>query len=155
MGNEILRLLNEENSVKILTTIDENGLPYPAVKGTLHYDEENIVYSEFLESSKTNRNMTRSLWFDKPVRILLLTADKKSFRITALPHRAIVNGKIFQRYYEAAREQFGDVDLSTVWLLKPLEAVEQSFQKRIDEESENRPYFMHLDRLAKKNEEAI
>jgi hypothetical protein len=155
MGNEVLTLLNDAGCVKILVTLDDLGLPYPAVKESLHYDGDAIIYSEFLESSKTNRHMTRSLWFNKPVRILLLTADKKSFVITARPERAIVNGKIFQRYYEAAQLQFNDRDLAAVWVLKPLAIVEQTLQKRTEEEAETRPYFIHLDRLAKNQEEVL
>ena len=99
--------------------------------------------------------MTKSLWFDKPISILLLTADERSFLITAQPHRAIVNGKEFQKYYEAVQKQYGDFDLSTVWVLKPLEIVEQSLHVRVKEEENKRPYFLHLDRLAKEKQERL
>ena len=155
MGNEILKLINEKESVKILVTVDENGLPHPVVKDSLHSDGEHIIYTEFIESSKTNRYMTKSLWFDKPVSILLISADERSFLITAQPHRAIVNGKEFQKYYEAVQKQYSDFDLSTVWVLKPLEIIEQSLRKRVDEENVKRPYFLHLDRLAKEKQERI
>jgi hypothetical protein len=92
--------------------------------------------------------MTRSLWFDEKISVLIITPDKKSFSITARPVRAIVSGKDFQVFYREAAEKYG-IDLSTVWVLKPEEIVEQSLQKRIAEESERRPYFIHLDRLKK------
>lgn len=155
MGNEILNRINEKESVKILVTVDENNLPHPVVKDSLHSDGEHIIYTEYIESSRTNRHMTKSLWFDKPVSILLLTNDERSYKITAQPHRAIVNGKEFQKYYEAVQKQHGDFDLSTVWILKPLEIIEQSLQKRVDEENVKRPYFLHLDRLAKEKQERI
>jgi hypothetical protein len=153
MGNEILEILNQENTVKILVTVDDEGLAHPAVKSSLHSDGTHIVYLEFLESSRTNRYMTRSLWFDKPVSILAITPDKKSRKITALPVRAVVNGKIFQRYYELAQEKYGGFDLSTVWILKPINILDETLRERVDEESKNRPYFLHLNRLAKVKKE--
>ncbi|MDR2632011.1 MAG: hypothetical protein LBC51_00100 [Treponema sp.] len=161
MGNEVLNphevleLLNAEGSVKILVTLDEAGLPHPAVKSSLQSDGEHIIYLEFLESSRTNRYMIRSLWFDRMVSILVLSADERSYKITALPVRAIVNGKLFQRYYELAREKYGSPDLSTAWVLKPATVIEETLEKRTAEESKNRSYFLHLDRLAKDHRGAV
>ncbi|MDR1614495.1 MAG: hypothetical protein LBS26_02895 [Campylobacteraceae bacterium] len=149
MAHEILELLNDTKSIKILVSIDDEGLAHPVVKDSLRYEDDGIVYTEFLESSNTNRFLTKALWFDKKVSILLLTEDKRSFKITAQPVKAIVNGKIFQRYYEEVLNKFKDFDLSTVWVFKPLEITEQTLQKRVDEEKRDRPYFLHLDRLAK------
>ena len=98
--------------------------------------------------------MTKSLWFNRAVTILMLTPDGKSWKITALPVQAIVNGKIFQRYYEEAQKKYNGLDIATVWVLRPLEIREETLQKRAEEESQNRPYFLHLDRLAKNTSEA-
>jgi hypothetical protein len=149
MGNEVLELLNDAQSVKILVSVDDEGLPHPTVKDSLHSDGKDIVYTEFIESSNTNRYLTKSLWFDRSVSILLLAYDGRCFNIKAKPTRAIVNGKIFQKYYEEIQKKFGDFDLSTVWILKSLEIKEQTLQKRVSEEAQKRPYFLHLDRLAK------
>jgi monomeric isocitrate dehydrogenase len=149
MGYEILKLLNDDKNIKILVNIDDEGLPHPAVKDSLRFENDDIIYTEFIESSKTNRYLTKSLWFEKKASILLLTEDKRSFKIVVKPVRAIVNGKIFQRYYEETQKKFGDFDLSTVWILKPIEITEQTLRKRVAEESVKRPYFLHLDRIAK------
>jgi monomeric isocitrate dehydrogenase len=149
MAHDILELLNDEKSVKILVSVDDEGLPHPVVKESLRYENGDIIHTEFLESSNTNRFLTKALWFDKKVVILLLDSDKRSFKITAQPVRAIVNGKLFQKYYEEVQNRFKDFDLSTVWVFKPLEIKEQTLQKRVDEETHARPYFLHLDRLAK------
>jgi monomeric isocitrate dehydrogenase len=149
MAHEILELLNDPKSVKILVSVDDEGLPHPVVKESLRNENDDIVYTEFLESSNTNRFLTKALWFDKSVVILLITHNKRSFKITAKPVKAIVSGKIFQKYYEEVQNRFKDFDLSTVWVFKPLEISEQTLQKRVDEETRERPYFLHLDRLAK------
>ncbi|MDR2099916.1 MAG: hypothetical protein LBP40_03685 [Campylobacteraceae bacterium] len=149
MAHEILELLNDPQSVKILVSVDDEGLPHPVVKESLRNENDNIVYTEFLESSNTNRFLTKALWFEKKVVILLLTRQNRSFKIVAKPVRAIVSGKAFQKYYEEVQNRFKDFDLSTVWILKPLEISEQTLQKRLDEETRARSYFLHLDRLAK------
>jgi len=148
MGNEVLNLLNNGDTVKILVTVDDAGTPHPVVKKSLRCEGDTITYIEFLESSRTNRYMTKSIWFNKPVSILILTPDEKSWEITALPVRAIVNGKIFQRYYEEAQKKYNGLDVATVWVLRPLEIREGTLQKRVAEESQNHPYFLHLDKLA-------
>ena len=147
MGNEILELLNDEESVKILVTVDEKGLPHPALKSSLRYSDGNIVYLEYLESSRSNRFMTRSLWYEKDVVILIAGAGEKSVLVTAHPVRALVSGKEFQRYYEEAQRK--NFDLSTVWILEPVCVSDQSLNVRIAEETARHPYFTHLDRLAK------
>jgi hypothetical protein len=149
MGDEVLELLNEAGSVKILVTTGDDGLPHPVVKASLRSEGGDILYFEFLESSRTNRYMTRALWFDKTVRVLVLTPGEKSFSLSARPLRAIVNGKDFQRYYEEVQKRWG-FDLAAVWILRPEGAVEKTLRKRIAEETAARPYFVHLDRIAKK-----
>jgi hypothetical protein len=155
MGNEVLELekavlelLNDAGCVKIISCVDDGGAPYAAVKDSLQSDGENIVYLEFLESSKTNRYVTRALWFDKKVSVLLLAPDKKSFLISARPVRAVVSGKYFQEFYAGASRKYG-LDLAAVWILKPEKITEQTLKKRIEEEAAARPYFIHLDRLKK------
>jgi hypothetical protein len=149
MGNEVLELLNHPDCTKILCCVDDEGRPHPVVKDSLQSDGKNILYLEFIESSNTNRYMTRALWFDKKVSVLLVTPDKKSFLIGARPVRALVSGKDFQVFYQQAAEKYGSRDLSTVWILKPEEITDQSLQKRLEEEAAARPYFIHLDRLKK------
>jgi monomeric isocitrate dehydrogenase len=149
MAHEILELLNDPKSVKILVSVDDEGLAHPVVKESLRSENDDIVYTEFLESSNTNRFLTKALWFDKRVVILLITHNKRNFKITVKPVKAIVSGKVFQKYYEEVQNKFKDFDLSTVWVFKPLEISEQTLQKRVDEETRERPYFLHLDRLAK------
>jgi hypothetical protein len=154
MGNEVLGRLNEAETLKILVTLDDEGVPHPTVKSSLRSDGADILYSEYLESSRTNRYMTRSLWFNRNVSILIVTADQKSYTITARPVRAIISGKIFQRYYEETLEKTG-LDLASVWILKPLNIINETLSERVAEEAEKRPYFVHLDRLAKNTEEVL
>ncbi|MDR1710110.1 MAG: hypothetical protein LBS70_10375 [Candidatus Accumulibacter sp.] len=152
MGNEILDFLNDEKSVKVLVTLDENGLPHPAVKSSLRHSNGEIVYLEYIESSRSNRHMTRSLWHDKDVVILAAAPGERSLLIVARPARVLVCGKEFQRHYDGVQKERGDFDLAAVWILKPVAVREQSLAVRVAEEAARRPHFAHLDRLAKARE---
>jgi hypothetical protein len=150
LNQAVLERLNEADALKILVTLDENGAPHPTPKGSIRWDGERIVSWEILESSRTNRNLTRSIWFDKPVAILLVTADKQSYKITAKTARNIVAGKEFTRHYEEAEQRRGR-GIAGVWLFEPVEITDQSAKTRIAEEQVAHPYFAHLDQLAKKD----
>ncbi|MDR2507806.1 MAG: hypothetical protein LBD67_07415 [Candidatus Accumulibacter sp.] len=139
--------MNDEESTKILVTVDEKGLPHPVVKSSLRYSGGDIVYLEYLESSRSNRFMTRSLWYKRDIVILIARPGEKSFLVIAHPVRALVSGKEFQRYYEEAWRK--NLDLSTIWILEPVRVSDQSLSVRVAEETARRPYFTHLDRLAK------
>ncbi|MDR3300315.1 MAG: hypothetical protein LBU43_10070 [Candidatus Accumulibacter sp.] len=149
MNTAILERLNEPNALKILVTLDEHGAPHPTPKGSLRWDGERIVSWEILESSHTNRNLTRAIWFDQPIVILLVTADKQAYKITVKAARNIVMGKEFTRHYEEAEQRRG-YGIAGVWLYEPIAISDQTPATRIAEEQAARPYFVHLDRLAKK-----
>jgi hypothetical protein len=150
LDKAVLERLNELDALKVLVTLDEHGAPHPTPKGSLRWDGERIVSWEILESSHTNRNLTRSIWFDKPVAILLVTADKQAYKIAVKPVRNLTSGKDFTRHYEEAEERRG-LGIAAVWLFEPVEITDQSAKTRIAEEHAARPYFTHLDRLAKKD----
>jgi hypothetical protein len=157
MGNEILttdvlRCLDDERTIKVVVTSDDDGVPHPAVKESLRAEDGNLVYLDFIESSRANRHMTAALWFDKKVSVLILSADGRSFKITARPLRAVVNTKRFEGYYREAKEKY-DLDLAAAWVLQPLEVSEGTLRKRVEEEARHRAYFNHLDRLAGKTGE--
>ena len=147
--NAVLARLNEPDALKILVTLDEQGLPHPTPKGSIRWDGEHIVSWEVLESSRTNRNLTRAIWFDKPVVILLVTADKQAFKLTAKAAHNIVAGKEFTRHYEEAEKRHGK-GIAGVWLFDPIEIVDQSPKTRFAQEQAAHPHFVHLDQLARK-----
>ncbi|MDR1452204.1 MAG: hypothetical protein LBI57_07765 [Helicobacteraceae bacterium] len=155
MGNEaidgaILERVNETDAIKVLVTIDENGAPHPVVKGSIEYDNGRIALIEILESSQTNRNLTRAIWFDKPIALLLICADRKTYKISLKAARSVVSGKLFTSRYEKARAKYGDLDVAAAWFFEVTALRDESIETRLQQEREERPYFNHLDRLAKK-----
>ena len=140
--------MSDENTVKVLASADERGIPHLAFKSSLRLRNDSFIeYREYIESSATNRNMTRSIWFGIPVSVALLTPDKRSFLIRGRVARAIIAGHEFRRHYEDVRRRPGDFDLSTVWLIDPEYERENTLARRKAEEERAHPLLVHVDRL--------
>lgn len=150
LPKEIIDLLEDKNTVKLLATVDQDGHPHLVVKQTIRADDQgNLIYFELLESSKTNKNLVRSIWFNGVASIALANINGQSYQIKCKPVKSIVNGPQFRRYYIEAQKELGDVDLAAVWVLQPESVVDQTYPSRRSEEERIHPYFNHLDRLAK------
>jgi hypothetical protein len=148
LSDEVISAFNASDTVKALTTTDDNGNAHTVFKDSLGVDEDgDIVLTELLESSRSNSNLVHSLWFKRNVVIALLTDDKKSYEIVGAPERCIVSGPVFERYYKAMREKIPDSDLAAVWKIQPISEKDESFSVRLKEETEAHPLFLHLDRI--------
>ncbi len=147
LNDEIKALLLEKTTVKAIATVDREGNPHVAYKGSLHInDEGNLEFYELLESSQTNKNMVWSIWFKKTVAVNILGKDGTSYQMKGVPRKAVIAGREFQRHYNLVQEKYGDMDLSTVWIIEPEEVVEESFKKRRAAEEKEHPILGHLDR---------
>lgn len=150
LEQKVVELLNDVNSVKVLATTDKEGSPHVTFKNSIRAREDGYIqYWELIETSKTNKNMVNSIWFHKQVAINVY-ADGVSYQIKGIPYKAIISGKEFEEAYKQVRERFKDGDLSTVWLIEPLQITEETFQKRKAQEEEQHPILKHLDRLLEK-----
>jgi len=148
LDDAVIALLIDPATVKVLTTVDEAGTPHTVAKESLTIDSDgNLLYLEGLESSRTNRNLVRSIWFEHKVAVTLIGRDGHSYQIKGRPLRSLVSGPIFQRYYAALRARLGDVDLAAVWVIAPEEVIDETWETRRQEEGAKRPHFLHLDRL--------
>jgi sulfonate transport system substrate-binding protein len=150
LNKEVIDLLADEQTLKVLATTDEKGIPNAVVKQSLHLGESgNLVFLELIESARTNRNMVRSIWFNGRVSVTLIGRGGQSYQITGKPVKVLIAGPVFQQFYLRVRERMGDVDLAAVWIIEPEEVRNQALSTRIAEESASHPNFIHLDRLAK------
>ncbi|GHS85217.1 hypothetical protein FACS1894103_6530 [Campylobacterota bacterium] len=152
LREDALAALSDQGSFKILATLDENGAPHLTPKGSLRVEGNELLHWEILESSKTNRNLTRSIWFDKPVSALVLTPDRRAFRFELKPIRNVVSGKLFGKHYEEAAAKFNGRGIAGVWIYEILSVADQSAKTRIAEEAALHPYFKHLDQIAKQEQ---
>jgi hypothetical protein len=143
--------LNNPQTVKVLATVDSNGVPHSAFKDSLRLRNDGLLeYNEIIETSHTNRNMVRAIWFGNEVSISLLTPDKKSYLIKGAPKATLISGREYRKRYEAHQNLHPDSDMGAVWLIEPSSIEETTLEKRRLEEDESHPLLRHLDRLIKK-----
>lgn len=148
LEDKLVEIINSKTTLNALATVDKDGVPHVTYKGSFHIRENGFLeFYEIIETSVTNRNLTTSIWFDKVVAVNFLSENKESFQVKAKVKKAIISGQEFKKVYEALRERFGDVDVSTVWVLEPIEVREETFAKRRVLEEDAHPLLRHLDRL--------
>ena len=147
---EAAELINDPATIKVLATVDESGAPHLAVKQSLHLDREGrLVYTELLESSRSNRNLVRSIWFGGTVSVLVSGPGGAGWQVKGKPVKTLIAGPVFRNHYQEIRSQLGDVDVAAVWIIEPEEVSDGSFKTRSSEEEARFPYFNHLDRLTR------
>ena len=145
---ELLEVLAHPATHKVVATIDEDGSPHAVPSPFLHARPDGLlVHFELLETSATNRNLLRGLWFDRKLAVTLVGALGKTFVIKAVPAKAEISGPAFSQAFEAVRSVLGDADLAAVWLLRPLAVVDETYTRRKRDEEERYPFSIHLDRL--------
>jgi hypothetical protein len=150
LEEEIIELLNSKDTVKVLATLNRDNIPHVAFKEFLDVNADgNILYLELIESSQTNSNMVNSIWFKRKVAINIKSQDGRSYQIKGTPIRALISGPIFENYYKLVSEKIEDGDLSTVWIIRPEEVINETYEIRKREEEEKHPLLKHVDRLAK------
>jgi hypothetical protein len=150
LEKEILELLESKESVKALATLGSEGEPYVIFSDLIYpYEDGRIIYLELLESSNTNNNLVRSIWFNKGLSLNIKAKDGRSHQIKGKVAKSIVAGKVFKKYYKDVREKLGDVDLSAVWVIEPEGVTNETFKDRKLYEETRHPFFKHLDRIAK------
>jgi hypothetical protein len=150
LSREIIDLFADAESTKVLATLDEHGFPHVVVKQSLQVGEDgNLLYLELLESSRTNKNLVRSIWFDQKVAVAVKGKGGESYQIKGKPVKTHITGPLFLQHYREIRERLGDVDLAAVWVIEAEEVIDENFAARQAQETERHPFFTHLDRLAK------
>ncbi len=143
LSSALREYIQDRSAVKVLATLDGNDAPYAVVSPFLQLDEQgHLVHLELLEKSVTNRNLLRSLWFDRKISVSV-----GSYVIKGSPVKAHISGPVFRRYYEQVRCVLDDADLSCVWLIEPEEVVDETYATRKQQEEEQFPFSVHLDRL--------
>ena len=143
LTEEIRELLRNRSVPKVIATRDENDDVYAVSAPFLQLGENGLlVHLELLEKSETNRNLLRSLWYEKG--IVISVGD---FVIKGRPVKAHISGPVFRQYYLQVRTIVPDADLSTVWLIEPDQVIDETYAVRKQQEEQQFPFSVHLDRL--------
>jgi hypothetical protein len=150
---EIRDIFADKDSIKVLATSDEHGVPHVVAKGSLFIsDEGDVVYLELLEKTVTGRNMTHSLWFDRKVAVNVISKDGRSFQIKGIPYKTLIAGKEYEKYYVEAEKRNPENDLTAVYFIKPDEVREETYPVRLKQQREKHPLYVHLDKIAKEED---
>lgn len=143
-------LLSVPHAVRVLATAGPDGEPHAVLAPTLELDERGrILYLEPLESSRTQRDLVASIWFERPVVIVVADRDGATWRIRGRVRKAHVAGPVFRERYERRRADDAGADLAAVWEIEPQGISDESpatLRRRQDAE---RPFFKHLDAIAR------
>ncbi|MFZ4859065.1 MAG: pyridoxamine 5'-phosphate oxidase family protein [Desulfuromonadaceae bacterium] len=144
------KILNSPDTVTVLATINGDGTPHAAVLDSIRLTEDGTLeYLELLESAQSYRNLTASLWFNKTVSLLVATPDGTRYLITGRLVKISISGSYFEECYARIREKLGDMDLAAVCFIKILDVVDETLAVRFARQEVERPFYKHLDRLAK------
>ncbi|MBC7963109.1 MAG: pyridoxamine 5'-phosphate oxidase family protein, partial [Steroidobacteraceae bacterium] len=101
LNKEIIALFNSDDSTKVLATVNEQGYPHAATKPYIRVaDDGNLLYLELVESSRTQKNLVRSIWFDQKVSISVSGKNGQSWQIKGKPVKTLITGPVFLHHYQ-------------------------------------------------------
>lgn len=144
-------LFNSPTTVKVIATENRAGGINVDFRSHLYMDSHGSIYLfEAAEYSSLSCNLAYSLWFSKNAVISILRDFRQAFEIQVKVERAIVSGNEFRKACEWLAEDYELFDLSSVWVLEPLEIQDISSLTQTRYERKNKLMISHLDRLAKK-----
>lgn len=157
LSNEIIEIINNPKTKKVIATISKEGIPHVTYKGSLKVNEDgNLEFLELIESSITNRNMVNSIWYNKKVAINVLGEEGQNYSIIGSVQKCIISGKEFQKRYEEVISKSPEADLSSIWIITPEKIRDENIKVRLEEAKKENPLQLHLDKIAKiENEDKV
>ena len=145
------KTFNSSTTLKVIATKNRKGYINIDFRHHLYINSLGSIFLfEKSEYSSLNCNLVYSLWFNKNAVISIMSDTQQSFEIQVKVERAIVSGKEFKDACEWLSEEYELFDLSSVWVLTPLEIHDTTNLKQIKNERTKKLMVTHLDRLARK-----
>ena len=138
LNAEVIELLRDPETVKALTTTDEQGMPHTVFKGSLTaLDEKSIAYMELLETCSTQRNILRNHWDVKSVAVAIYNQKKNlSYQIKGKPVRFVNYGPIWRQYLDQIWRTLPESDPAGVWIIEPEQIINEDYHVRRKEEED-------------------
>lgn len=144
-------LFNNSSTLKVIATENRNRRVNIDFRHHLYIDSiGRIIILENTEYSSLNCNLIYSLWFNKDVVISIISENQQSYEFQAKIVRNIISGQEFKSACEWLADEYELFDLSSIWILEPLEIRNSSHTMEKISEEQNMPMIAHLDRLARK-----
>ena len=105
LNEELKNLIENKNSIKVVSTQDKEGVINSAPKGSLQISaDDELTYVEVLESSKSYSNVVYSIWFDKKVSVLVVGENKEAYLIHGHVKKILTCGREYEEYYRKYQE---------------------------------------------------
>lgn len=145
------KTFNSPTTLKVIATENKKGCINIDFRRHLYINSRGCIFLfEKNEYSSLNCNLVYSLWFNKNAVISMMSDTQQSFEIQVKVERAIVSGREFRDACKWLAEEYELFDLSSVWILEPLEIHDTTNLKQIKNERTEKLMVTHLDRIARK-----
>ena len=148
LNEELIGLIGNKNSIKIVSSLDKEGVINSAPKGSLEISADNeLTYVEVLESSKSYSNIVYSIWFDKAVSVLVVGENREAYLIHGHVKKILACGREYEEYYRRYQEARG-FDIAAAVKLSVDDVQDLNLAKGIERQKKEHPFFSHYDSLA-------
>jgi general stress protein 26 len=148
LNEELKNLIENKNSIKVVSTQDKEGVINSAPKGSLQISaDDELTYVEVLESSKSYSNVVYSIWFDKKVSVLVVGENKEAYLIHGHVKKILTCGREYEEYYRKYQEARG-FDIAAAVKLTVEDVKDLNLAKGIEKQKTEHPFFSHYDSLA-------
>lgn len=143
LPEELIKSLSLPDTVKFLTTTDQEGRTHTVFKGTLTVlDKGYLAYVELIESSQTYRNMLWNYYWKRDVGVIIFNPTRGiSYQIKGKPYKWLTQGPIWDELLEQLWIDMPETNPSGVWLITPEEVIDQRYEARVEEKEKERPGF--------------
>ncbi len=136
LPQEIMEILKDPDTIKVIATIGEEGNPHIVMKDSLEaIDEQTIAYLELIERSNTSKNMLRNFWDKKQVSIFIYNKKAKvSCQIKTEPYKYEWAGPLWDQFLTKLWQTMPDANPETVWVLKVKQVINEDYFVRREEQ---------------------
>ncbi|MDC7226018.1 MAG: pyridoxamine 5'-phosphate oxidase family protein [Spirochaetales bacterium] len=118
MAKEVMSLLNDQEAVKVLTSVSADGIPHSVVVGSAMAPEEGMIAAAEILMQTTSKNLAEN----SNVTVLAVKG-MESYQVTATVKERQTEGPLFENV-KAELAKHG-MTVRGLWLFEPVEAFNQ------------------------------
>jgi hypothetical protein len=136
LPKEVIEAFKDPETIKVLTTMDEEGIPHTVFKYSMIVREDGqLAFLELLERSRTYKNMLHCHWFKKTVCVSIFNPKTGlAYQIKGIPTRCIIEGDEWTQFRADLWKQMPDIEPAALWYIGPEEVLDESMESRLEEE---------------------
>ncbi|WP_168203445.1 pyridoxamine 5'-phosphate oxidase family protein [Oceanispirochaeta crateris] len=119
MAKEVMTLLNDKESTKVLTSLSADGIPHTVVIGSTMAPQSDLLCAAEVLMQKTSSNLKEN----KQVSILTVKG-KDSYQVKAVVKEYLQDGPLFAKVKQELANK--GMPCKGIWTFEPTEAYDQS-----------------------------